>query len=114
MKCCRSCRKWDLASKKVPIDVRKVVKAGEFIEIGLKDRVVRIPAWDWETKEPISLEKLSMLRLCFYGKGAVEPWNECKNYEPAYPNGLTFCRIDDKCEHFRWCPKYQNMISYIR
>jgi len=113
MMCCRSCKKWAKSSKKVPIDVRKVAKVGEFIEIGFKDKVVKIPAWNWKTEEPISLRKLSMLRICFYGKGVIEPWSDCEKYEPEYPNDLTFCRIGDKCEYSKWCPKYQNMISYI-
>jgi hypothetical protein len=102
-----------MASVKVPIDARKILKAGEFIEIRFQDRVAKIPAWDWETKEPISLKKLSRLRICFYGIGVIEPWNQCKNYDPMYSNDLTFCKIKEVCEFSNWCPKFQNMISYI-
>jgi hypothetical protein len=113
MRCCKSCKKWALASEKVPIDVRKVAKAGEFIEIRFQDRLVKIPSWDWEIEKPISLKKLSMLRLCFYGKGVIEPWYECRNYDPVYPNGLTLCRIEDTCEYSKTCPKYKLIVSYL-
>jgi hypothetical protein len=113
MKCCRSCKKWALASEKVPIDVRKVVKAGEFIEIRFQDRLVKVPSWDWQTKEPISLKSLSILKLCFYGRGVTEPWNECKNYDPIYPNDLILCRIEDTCEYSKMCSKYQRIVSYL-
>jgi hypothetical protein len=105
---------WDRASRKVPIDVRKVLSQEDFIEISFKDKVVKLPAWSWETVKPISASRLSMLRLCFYGKGIIEPWGECNNYVPKYPHQQVYCKVEDRCEYAKFCPKYQTMLSYIQ
>jgi len=113
MKCCFSCKYWDRASKKVPLDVRKVPKEDEYIEVSLNDKKVYIKSWEWVAREQISLKTLSRRRLCFYGKGIIEPWDECENYIPKYSNGMVYCRIKGDCEFSKICPKFQSLFSYI-
>lgn len=110
--CCYSCRNWDKASKKVPIDVRKVPRKGEFIELKSLGKSVKIQAWDWETLKPIRLDQITSLRLCFY-KGVVKPWSRCDNYFPKLPDKRTICYSEDSCEYSARCPIYRTLTSYI-
>ncbi|HID17286.1 TPA: hypothetical protein EYP26_03240 [Candidatus Bathyarchaeota archaeon] len=114
MRCCFSCIYWSAASKKVPIDVRKKPKPGEFVEFRFGKRTVRIQAWDWEAVKQTKLSEIFRKRLCFYGKGIIEPWDECKNYKPRFKGGLTACQINvSRCEHASLCPKCSMLTKYI-
>lgn len=113
MKCCLSCKHWDETSKKVPIDVKKVPKKDEYVEVTFNDKRVYIQSWDWVIKERVSLKALLRKRLCFYGKGVIEPWDECENYIPKYSIGLVYCKIKGECEFSKICPKYSSLFSYI-
>lgn len=114
MKCCFSCVYWNVASKKVPIDVRKKLKPGEFVEFSFGKRTVKIQAWDWEAVKRTRLSEIFRKRLCFYGKGIIEPWDECENYEPRFKEGLTACQINvSTCKHANLCPKRFMLTKYI-
>jgi len=110
--CCRSCKYWDKASKKVPIDVHKVPKRGEYIELLSAGKSVKIQAWDWETYEPLRLDEIALLRFCFY-KGIVKPWSICNNYLPKLPDRRTLCYSESGCEYSVKCPIYKALTSYI-
>jgi len=114
MKCCFSCLFWDKASKKVPIDVRKVARKNRSLVVEFAGRSERIPGWDWRLVEPTSLKDLRSLRLCVYGtKGIVRPWDDCENHEPKVADGLTFCQVGGDCVHVERCPRYGSLTSYI-
>lgn len=68
MKCCFSCLFWDKASKKVPIDVRKVVRKDRSFVVEFAGRPERIQGWDWRLVEPISVKDLL--------PQAMRVWNE--------------------------------------
>ncbi|MEM4522432.1 MAG: hypothetical protein QW738_04365 [Nitrososphaeria archaeon] len=113
MKCCFSCKYWAKTSKKVPVDVKKVPKKDEYIEVMLENRKVYIHSWEWVTNEPITLKTLLRKRLCFYGKGVIEPWDECENYLPKYSIDVTYCKLEGTCEFSKSCPKFSSLTSYI-
>lgn len=113
LKCCYSCVYWKVASKKIPIDVKKKPLKNEFLEVSFENVSVRIPAWDWETTKPIRLSEILRKRLCLYGKGIVEPWDECENYKPKSEDKKTICQIDTvKCEYADICPKSPSRKIY--
>ena len=113
MECCYSCKYWDKASRKIPINVRKVVRTEESIEIIFKDRVIKIPSWIWVPNKPIGADMVRYMRFCFYGKGLIKAWDKCENYEPKYSEGKAYCEIGGKCMFRDICPKLKRFLSYI-
>lgn len=97
----------------MPVDVRKAPKKDEYIEVVFGNRKAYIRSWEWVAKEPVNLKTLSRRRLCFYGKGVIEPWDECENYVPKYSIEVTYCRVKGECQFSKDCPKYSSLISYI-
>ncbi|RLG92525.1 MAG: hypothetical protein DRO36_01075 [Candidatus Hecatellales archaeon] len=113
LKCCRSCVYWDFASKKVPVDVRKKPLKNEFLEVSFENHSVKIPAWEWKTVKPIKLSEILRRRVCFYGKGVVEPWDECENYKPKFEDGRVACQLENVgCEYSDVCPKNPSRKRY--
>lgn len=104
VECCRTCIHWEEASKKLPIDVRRVRPREDLaVEIVFQGRTVRIPAWEYETVKPIKLSEASRRRICLYSsKIIVEPWDKCENYRFNGKLGENFCRF---CEYRRVCPR---------
>jgi len=112
MKCCRSCVYWDKASRKVPIDVYKVINRNEKIIVEFRGKKAEIYGWKWVPKDPSKLSMAIYSRVCFYGKGIILPWDECEYYEAKYP-GKLFCDVS-KCEFENICPKFrESKIPYI-
>jgi len=109
IKCCFSCFYWDFASKRIPIDVKKKPLKNEFIEVVFRDTTVKLEAWDWETIKPLRLSEVLRKRICFYGKGIVEPWDECKNYKPKFKDNMLACQTNNGCEYMHLCPKYEKL-----
>lgn len=109
IKCCFSCFYWDFASKRIPIDVKKKPLKNEFIEVVFRDTTVKLEAWDWETIKPLRLSEVLRKRICFYGKGIVEPWDECKNYKPKFKDSMLACQTNNGCEYMYLCPKYEKL-----
>jgi len=110
LKCCRSCRYWDKASKKVPIDVVKVVSDKEYITISLGSRIVKIRSWKWVPKDMEKYKLARIMRVCFYGKGIITPWDECQYYEGMYGDRL-YCDVSN-CEYSMYCPKFRSEKTY--
>lgn len=112
MVCCRSCVYWNKSSKKVPIDVVKVIDKKEKLTFKFGDKIVTIPSWKWVPKDPHKLYLVKYMRICFYGKGIIFPWDQCKYYETKYGDKL-LCQLTS-CEYIDVCPKYRGeLITYI-
>lgn len=105
VKCCYSCVYWETASKKIPVDVRKKPLKNEFVEVSLGNFSVKIQAWDWETVKPVKLSEILRKRLCLYGKGIIEPWSKCENYQPKFENEKVACQLKIGCEYKEICPE---------
>ncbi|RLG60394.1 hypothetical protein DRN86_02610 [Candidatus Geothermarchaeota archaeon] len=111
MICCYSCKYWDKASKKIPINAVKVIDEGIKISIKFRDKTVEIPGWRWIPKEPKKLAMIKYLRFCFYGKGLITPWDECENYFPKHPGQKAICEIGI-CPYNLICPKFRSKKTF--
>ncbi len=110
MKCCRSCKYWDKASKKVPIDVVKVIDKENFIVFRFGSKEAKVPSWKWVPKDLSKYYLAKFMRVCFYGKGIVLPWDECEYYEAKFGDKL-YCDIS-KCEYSNYCPKFKSSKTF--
>lgn len=104
---------WEVASKKVPVDAVKVPKEGEYLEFEVKGKVARVPAWEWRPAPGVKLSEVRLMRFCFYGKGAVRPWDECENFAPTIKSGKALCETGHACEYSADCPKFRLAVGYI-
>ena len=109
MKCCRSCKYWDLASKKVPIDALKVIDKDNYIIIKLGNKEAKIPSWKWIPKDMSKYYLAKYMRVCFYGKGIVTPWDECQYFEGKYGDEV-LCKVS-RCEFAEICPKFKKAVA---
>lgn len=112
MKCCVSCQYWEKASKRVPIDVVRVAKA-DSIDVQYEGKVLKARGWDWRLAHPVTLGEIRARRLCFYGKGMVRPWEECRGFLAKVPMGVTLCQAGQECDFSARCPKLRQLISYV-
>ncbi len=112
MKCCRSCRYWDYASRKVPINALKVIERDKFISVRLGNREARVYSWKWIPKNYEEYLMARYMRVCFYGGKIVFPWDVCKYYEPKYGD-KALCEIGS-CEYSGICQLFKrNITPYI-
>lgn len=74
------------------------------IVVEFRGRKVEISSWRWVPKDPQMLRMAKVLRVCFYGKGIVAPWDECEWYEAKYGDKL-LCDVAS-CEYEKLCPKF--------
>jgi len=113
MKCCLSCRHWERASRKVPVDVERV-RSSDLIEVRYGGRALRVEALDWKLAQPMRPRDLLARRLCLYGRGIVWPWSECANYVgKASSAEQSLCQAGLECEFSPVCPKLRILTSYV-
>lgn len=97
----------------MPIDARKVARKNRTIEISLGEKSVKVPGWEWKLEKPMRLSEIRRLRLCFHGKGIVEPWDDCESYRPRFGSGRLACQLGDVgCPSSDECRKHKPM-GYI-
>ena len=112
MRCCYSCEYWEIALKRVPIDVKRELDLNQEVNIEFEGKVYTMPGWKWGMEKPMSLAEIKRLRLCLYGKGMIRPWDECDKYRSRFPHGLMACQLEEaRCPHESACRKQE--VSYI-
>ena len=110
MRCCYSCIYWERASRKIPIDAKKIFYRDKKIVISFGERIVEIPEWEWVPKDQRQFEMAKYMRICFYGKGLVLAWDECENFIPKKKVNV-LCNIES-CPYSAVCPKFKLQRSF--
>ena len=92
MGCCYSCKHWEKASRKFPIDVQRIKPKGEF-KIEMKHQkswTIEVPSFKWKAEGPLKkileikggvMKTPEYIRFCSF-HGVVKAWESHLCYEP--------------------------------